>query len=213
MKLSKRKFANFFANYREYIALFIATSALTIVSGYVAFFTEKTRIDDNVVYPNALAKTSMDGRFRIQKEERSNIQEEQENKRKTNRPIEHQGKRVPSQSSPSLAQGEKEIFQESFPFFPTILVIGDRVYSVSIPEGISVREMMERASKEHAFSFKGKDYAGLGFFVEEIAGINNDLQKGIYWIYYINGTKANLGVSTYRMKLGDTISWQYESEE
>ena len=61
---------------------------------------------------------------------------------------------------------------------------------------------------ENSFSFKYKEHTGLGVFITEI---NNQIGgRGGYWIYSVNGVEANVGVSNYKIKNGDIISWKYE---
>lgn len=50
----------------------------------------------------------------------------------------------------------------------------------------------------------------MGEFVEEINGIKNNQATGEYWIYYINGESAKMGVSNYIIKPNDVIKWNYE---
>lgn len=86
-------------------------------------------------------------------------------------------------------------------------------YKISVPEGSTAYDLMVAAAFQYEdFSFKGKEFSGLGFFVEEINGLAQDKQGGIYWIYYINGEKAPLGVSQYKLKANDVIAWSYEKE-
>ena len=58
------------------------------------------------------------------------------------------------------------------------------------------------------FSFKTKEYPGLGYFVEEINGVGGG--QGKYWIYYVNGKEASVGIKDYVVKEGDIISWKHE---
>ena len=44
----------------------------------------------------------------------------------------------------------------------------------------------------------------MGKLVEEINGLKNSGEKN--WIYYINGKKANIGVSNYKINKGDIVS-------
>lgn len=95
------------------------------------------------------------------------------------------------------------------------LIVNDALYEVSLPENSSVYEMMKMIRSENPdFSFNGKEYSGLGFFVEEINGVrNNKDSRENYWIYYINGKKAEAGISNYIVKSGDEILWKYEEME
>jgi len=61
--------------------------------------------------------------------------------------------------------------------------------------------------KEGKIDFKDKTYSGMGKLIEEINGISNGDK---YWIYYVNGQKANIGISNYKIKAGDVVSWKYE---
>lgn len=65
------------------------------------------------------------------------------------------------------------------------------------------------AMKTSGIDFKTKTFSGLGEFVEEIGGLKNDPQEGKYWIYFINGETAKLGISTQIVMPGDLIEWKY----
>ena len=90
------------------------------------------------------------------------------------------------------------------------LVVNDTVYDVLVPEGSSVYDVMTIASRETDFGFNGKESESLGFFVEEIMGISSDPATGTYWTYYVNGEMAQVGVSDYVLRSGDTVEWKYE---
>lgn len=83
----------------------------------------------------------------------------------------------------------------------------DKNYSVKVEKDGTVYDVMKNAEKE-GFSFLGRKYPQLGFFVDEINGIKNESNK--YWIYYVNEKEASVGVSKYIIKEGDIISWKQE---
>ena len=85
--------------------------------------------------------------------------------------------------------------------------------NVNVKEGSSVYEAMFAMQEQTDFTFSGTNYGSLGFFVESIEGIQNDTLKGKYWIYYINGKKAQMGISQYIIQPNDIITWTYEDEE
>jgi len=89
----------------------------------------------------------------------------------------------------------------------TTINVLDKNYSVKTEEGINVYDVMKSAEND-GFSFKGKEYPSLGFFVEEINGVKGE--PGEYWIYYVNGEKAQVGISKYIVKDGDIINWRQE---
>ena len=68
---------------------------------------------------------------------------------------------------------------------------------------------MTKLKSEGEVSFSGKEYSSMGFFVEEINGVKNDNLAGKYWIYYINGQSAQVGISNYIIKPNDLIEWKY----
>lgn len=89
----------------------------------------------------------------------------------------------------------------------TTLQVLDKNYSVKTEKGVSVYDVMKDAEND-GFSFKVKEYPSMGFFVEEINGIKNG--DGGYWIYYVNGVEASVGISNYVIKDGDIINWKFE---
>lgn len=89
------------------------------------------------------------------------------------------------------------------------LTVEDKNYSADLSEGATAFDLMKKA-EEQGFSFSGKEYTGMGFFVEEINGKKNDSEKGLYWTMYVNGTLSPVGVSGYMIKEGDKIEWKHE---
>lgn len=112
-------------------------------------------------------------------------------------------------SVPEVASQDKEDIQNEIK--ATLVILG-QTYNVAISEGENVYELMSflsRGSKEEPrFDFKAREHQGLGYFVYEINGIKG--KSGAYWIYYINGEEANVGVSKYIVKDGDVIEWKQE---
>ena len=81
-------------------------------------------------------------------------------------------------------------------------------YESKISSKISVYDFMEQLKSEGKITFTEKNYIGMGKFIEEINGIKSDGEN--YWIYYVNGKKANIGISNYKINSGDIVSWKYE---
>ncbi|MEK7065149.1 MAG: DUF4430 domain-containing protein [Patescibacteria group bacterium] len=78
-------------------------------------------------------------------------------------------------------------------------------YKLQVTTTSTALETMRNAKLD----FKTKTFSGLGEFVEEIGGLKNDPQGGKYWIYFINGETAKLGISTQIVKPNDLIEWKY----
>lgn len=106
---------------------------------------------------------------------------------------------------------EKAPQQENY--IAATLAVGERTYQVSVPEGSSVYDLMMRAQATSDFQFRGKEFPGLGFFIQNINGLEQSPRTGKYWVYYINDIKAEVGISVYTVKAYDIISWKYEDEE
>ncbi len=82
-------------------------------------------------------------------------------------------------------------------------------YKDKIIDKESVYDFMQNLEAENKISFKYKDYGEMGKFIEEINGVKNSGEKN--WIYYINGKRAETGVSNYKLKPDDKITWKYEN--
>ncbi|MBI2990424.1 MAG: DUF4430 domain-containing protein [Candidatus Magasanikbacteria bacterium] len=95
------------------------------------------------------------------------------------------------------------------------LKIKEENYEMDVGVNASLYEAMnETAQKNPGFTFTSKNFGpGLGFFIESINELSNNTKEKQYWIYYINGVKAQIGVSAYHIKQDDIIEWNYEKEE
>ncbi|MBI1971363.1 MAG: DUF4430 domain-containing protein [Candidatus Wildermuthbacteria bacterium] len=94
-----------------------------------------------------------------------------------------------------------------------VLDVEGKRYEISLSQGSTVHELMLAAKGQYDFQFSGREFPGMGFFIEEINGLGQNSRAGKYWIYYINGRKAEVGISTYIVQKNDVISWKYEDEE
>jgi len=90
------------------------------------------------------------------------------------------------------------------------LLINEEKYTTNISDEINVYDIMNKLKTEGKIDFKEKNYSGMGKFIEEINGVKGNGEK--YWIYYVNNKKANIGVSNYKINVGDIISWKYEKD-
>ena len=90
------------------------------------------------------------------------------------------------------------------------LEINDKKLETNIKEKESVYDFMTQLQKESKINFKDETYGGMGKLIEEIDGIKNSGEKN--WIYYVNGKKAQIGISNYQINKGDVVSWKYEKD-
>ena len=87
------------------------------------------------------------------------------------------------------------------------LEINNIKYQDQIKTEISIADFMEKLKQEGKIDFEEKNYIGMGKFIESINGVKNGEKN---WIYYVNGKKANIGMSNYKINQGDIVSWKYE---
>lgn len=91
------------------------------------------------------------------------------------------------------------------------LRINGKNATLAVKEGSTAFDLMVAARDEGYMNFTYKDFGGdLGYFIESINGLKST--KDYFWIYYINGAKANAGVSNYTLKSQDVITWNYEKK-
>jgi hypothetical protein len=88
------------------------------------------------------------------------------------------------------------------------LEINGKQYKAEITEETSVYDFMKKLKDEGKISFTEKYYVGMGKFIDSIDGISGNGSQN--WIYYVNGQKALIGVSNYKINPGDVVSWKYE---
>ncbi|OGH76574.1 MAG: hypothetical protein A3F22_04510 [Candidatus Magasanikbacteria bacterium RIFCSPHIGHO2_12_FULL_41_16] len=93
------------------------------------------------------------------------------------------------------------------------IIIGENEYLINVTPSSSVYDALIQMNKSGQASFNFKEFSGLGYFVEGINGKTSDKLRGRYWIYYINGVKAQMGISQYILKSNDIITWKYENQE
>ena len=77
-------------------------------------------------------------------------------------------------------------------------------YKDTIAGEMSVYDFMSRLQSEGKINFTEKNYIGMGELIDSINGIKNNGNQ--YWIYYVNGVEAQIGISNYKIKSGDIVS-------
>ncbi len=87
------------------------------------------------------------------------------------------------------------------------LKIGSATYAVPFIDGGTALDAM-RTAQHRGFMFAGRDYPGIGFFVESIQGKEN--ADNYYWILYLNGATSTLGASSLKLHASDVVEWRYE---
>lgn len=80
-----------------------------------------------------------------------------------------------------------------------------------IPTGLSLFEIIKQKTSEKKIEFSYKDYGGsMGAFITSINGFSNTKDK--WWQYYVNGEYAKVGISNYKVQVGDVIEFKLTKE-
>ena len=90
----------------------------------------------------------------------------------------------------------------------SVLEINGTRYEGEVEKGESVYDFMNSLRAERKINFTEKNYTGMGKFIDSLGGISGNRKET--WIYYVNGKKASVGVSNYKINPGDIVSWKYE---
>lgn len=88
------------------------------------------------------------------------------------------------------------------------LSISDKAYKLYAPPGTTGLEAMRILASTADFVFTGREYSGMGYFVDSISG--KTAADGHVWIFYMNGVKSGKGISSVTLNEGDVIEWRYE---
>ena len=91
--------------------------------------------------------------------------------------------------------------------------INNQKYNLKLKESSTVYDALQQLTNDKKNTIVMKEFKGMGYFVDEINGIKNDNQNNKYWIYYINGQSAKMGISSYVLKNNDLITWKYEASK
>ncbi len=205
---------SYFKQHKYHLIAFAVLLIVTGVSGYCVFTTHDT-LNTTQDHQSNLApeqfSTSTDTRENVTQNFSFDHKTDQNN---LNTPTLDQ---IPNSDLQTPSDSEKINIEttdiESAITNPTTLTVSGEEYNTEFKEGMTVYELMQilSASSIKPFMFSGQDYgASMGYFVTEINGIKNDPQAGKYWIYYINGESAKIGISNHIINKGYVIEWKYE---
>lgn len=106
------------------------------------------------------------------------------------------------------SSGETAEQKNSAQKIKTFLEINDVRYEAEIAEETSVYGLMSLLKNDGKINFTETTYIGMGKLITGINGMKSGGERT--WIYYVNGTQAQVGVSNYILKPGDIVTWQYE---
>jgi hypothetical protein len=113
--------------------------------------------------------------------------------------------RAHHQSSPTPVSAiEKSVAVEK----SAMLIVGALHEALPFTEGETLASALFALHTSGQLPYEGKEYSSLGFFVTDIGTLHAD--GGHYLVYFINGTEASVGVSSYVLHDHDVIEWKRE---
>lgn len=117
----------------------------------------------------------------------------------------------PAEATEPLETVEKKpvVEEQSIPI--RIVVVGPSgsrlTYELQVEKNSTVEQAMKKARKNKGLAYQTREFAGMGTYVEGVNGVEES--GGLYWVYYINGTRAYSGISTTTVKKNDEIMWKF----
>lgn len=192
---------DFFEAQKQIIIALVVIIAITIISGYFTS-SQSSPFHDDIDDLPIFIKPSLSEPLEEESDSLSQVIPDEVS-------IANEREKTNSETRPAPQPQE----ETKIPTISANLIINEETYALSLPEQSSVYDLMEKAREVHGILFGGREYTGIGFFVDEINGVkNNEGGNSKYWIYSINGQKAQVGISQYILQDGDIISWNYEDE-
>ena len=88
------------------------------------------------------------------------------------------------------------------------MIVGNQTISLSLSPNETLYDALKEAQISGKISLSGTTYPGLGFFITSIDTLKSGNGKNL--MYYINGTQATVGISTYIPHNGDIVMWELE---
>jgi hypothetical protein len=182
---------NFHKTHQKQIVLWFILIIVTVISGYLAFiWTPPKNTEVNITQTSTSTETT---------EIIAPTTQTTKSPKKTNQI------KVKEEINKTNASPET---------ITTTLIIENTKYEENIPPNNSVYTLIKKIADEGKIKIIFKDFGSdLGYLVQSINGIANNQKENKNWIYYINGKKAQIGISNYHLNPGDTITWKYEADE
>lgn len=88
-----------------------------------------------------------------------------------------------------------------------------RELTVAVPTKSTIYDTLLLLNQEKRLAVEFKMFTGMGAMVQAIDDVANDTRANKFWLYYINGQSAQVGISFYTVKPDDLIEWKYEASQ
>ena len=212
---------HFIQQHKYYLSIFFILFIVTLISGGYLLATQQTLKHKNIETPDHSATTKLqqlntptasptpsEEGARGQGENTTTLQHSNTKTSSTSEAIEQfeQAKRLNNLNNTTISSCQQNCIDAE-------IKIGVTSYKLQVTSYTTVYDAMTILQQNSNFSFSGTTYSSLGFFVNEINGIKNDIKNNKFWIYYINDQSAKVGVSNYKLNNNDLIKWEYEESK
>ena len=74
---------------------------------------------------------------------------------------------------------------------------------------VTAFDVLVAAQKYPCYNFEYKNYTGYVAFITSMCNVANDEINSNYWLFYVNGQEASVGVSLYIVKPNDVLVMKY----
>ena len=117
---------------------------------------------------------------------------------------------TPAQQAVPETSAREEVVREQATSVQTVpaVPIPQRTHAFIAEEAGSLESLMEKRRADGLLAYESRSYPSLGSFIESIDGLKNG--GGSYWMLYLNGVSASVGMSQATVVPGDHIEWRYE---
>jgi hypothetical protein len=112
----------------------------------------------------------------------------------------------PRKSISPLQQSNEAITGEEIKQGSITMYAGGKDLDLAIVPGQNLYQVMTSEANRGKFALSGKEYAGLGFFVEEIGTLQP--KQGQFLKFYVNEVESLKGISEYIPQNGDVVRWE-----
>jgi hypothetical protein len=81
-------------------------------------------------------------------------------------------------------------------------------FNEKVKNGSTVFDLLKQLSQEGKFILSYQT-SSMGVFVKGIGQVENDNKNNKFWMFKVNNQLANVGASSYILKEGDKVEWDY----
>lgn len=84
-------------------------------------------------------------------------------------------------------------------------------FSFPVNQEETAFDVLVAAQNYPCYNFEYKNYTGMGAFITSMCNVANNEKNFTYWMFYVNGHEATVGVSSYIVQPNDVLEMKYMS--